>query len=583
MENNGVASQPSAPGPPRDRVLIADDEPAVLQALFRLLSQAGYDVDTAESGSAALEKIAQQQPLQLLITDYWMSNVNGPAILTAAAEARPHMPCLALTGSVDHAELIDCLNSGLAARVMLKPWDDRSLLRAIADLIDGARARHEREDLLTLVHEQQAEIERLRALIAQLRGGDAGQITSDDTVQDLIALLAFLLDSRGKNSGQSKRVAELSSSLAVASGLQEEDVRQVEAAALLKDIAQIAAHAPNSQQGSGLQEGLAPELQPLIAGEILKRISGFEDIAEMVKQLQLNASGSGGDTQGLSVPSQILALAESFDREMYPDGRPSGARPSSAVRMLEEQAGKSLSPELVQLFRQQVLPTYIGTAGSVLEIAAYDLEPGMILARDVLNIQGVPLLAAGTVLDTAGIQHLRDNDGFSPLLSRVYIRASSLPLAPGEEDVQTAFQPPDSPAPQPEVVPPASPQEASAQARPMVVVIDDERSVVAALKRELNSAGYTVIGFTNPAEGLDYIRQGGEALAVISDYMMPGMLGSTLLMRIQTERPELPCIVITAHATQDTINRLAKSAHMVRLLKKPWDKQQLLDTLETFK
>jgi DNA-binding NtrC family response regulator len=90
-----------------------------------------------------------------------------------------------------------------------------------------------------------------------------------------------------------------------------------------------------------------------------------------------------------------------------------------------------------------------------------------------------------------------------------------------------------------------------------------------------------VAGFTDPQECLRYIQAHDDILAVISDYRMPGMLGSSLLAQIQKVHPDLPCVIITAHATPDTIVRLAKSARLVRLLPKPWDRDLLLQILES--
>lgn len=593
MANMSSSAQHDEPVGHGDRILVVDDDAGVLMALERLLSRRGYQVTKAEGGQAGLDALKQHGQLSLVIVDYWMAGVSGVEVLRAAIESHPDVPRIALTGSSDAKELSECVNTGLAERVLLKPWDDDGLVLIAAGLISTYQARRDYADLVARQQEQEQQLAELRGKLQGQAGTSSSPqpITTDDTVQDLIALLAFLLDSQGKHSGQNKRVAQLSSSLASAKGLPGNEIRQVEAAALLKDIAQIAAPMPAAGSSVTAKDSLAPELQPLIAGEILKRVSGFEEIAEMVRQLQAAAvSTATGDHRQMPLGAQILAVAETFDREMYPEGKPTAARPTSAVNALQEAAGQELSSELVQLFSQQVLPAYAKIGMGETDIEAYDLWPGMVLARDVLNIYGVPLLAAGTKLDRENIRNMRDNEGFSPLLSRIFIRSESNPVAEGEGDVAVVFAQAAAASKVAAWVHPA-PAQASSPApvkkdlgsgKPKVVVVDDNPSVVNALTRELASNGYRVQGFNDPAEGLQYIKTHSDIYAVISDYMMPGMLGSRLLAQVQEVKPMLPCIVITAHATQDTITQLARSAMPVRVLSKPWDKQQLLATLKGF-
>jgi CheY-like chemotaxis protein len=124
------------PGPrpaPSDRapvILIVDDEPDVLFLLRLTLEHAGYRVEEAPHGAAALEAIGRLRPA-LIITDLMMPVVDGRELIQRVrGEADiAALPIVLLSASPDD-------RSG-ADRVMRKPFDPRQLMRAIEDLVGG--------------------------------------------------------------------------------------------------------------------------------------------------------------------------------------------------------------------------------------------------------------------------------------------------------------------------------------------------------------------------------------------------------------------------------------------------------------
>jgi len=57
-------------------ILLVDDEFSFLEALALLFTQEGYEVKTASDGSEALIRLSEKVP-DLVITDFWMSRMNG--------------------------------------------------------------------------------------------------------------------------------------------------------------------------------------------------------------------------------------------------------------------------------------------------------------------------------------------------------------------------------------------------------------------------------------------------------------------------------------------------------------------------
>src|SRR5436190_24046262 len=90
------------PAPAR-RVLIVDDDPALLQALPAALRirMAAVTVDTADSAAAALERIAATD-YDAIVTDIKMPGMDGVALLAEIRTRRPDTPILMITGHGEH-------------------------------------------------------------------------------------------------------------------------------------------------------------------------------------------------------------------------------------------------------------------------------------------------------------------------------------------------------------------------------------------------------------------------------------------------------------------------------------------------
>lgn len=78
-------------------ILLVDDEPSIRFLLTTVLEQAGYRVETAEDGYAALRKIQQALP-DLVITDLRMPNMNGFELLSVLRTRFPKLPTIAISG-----------------------------------------------------------------------------------------------------------------------------------------------------------------------------------------------------------------------------------------------------------------------------------------------------------------------------------------------------------------------------------------------------------------------------------------------------------------------------------------------------
>jgi len=111
----------------RPRLLLVEDEPTQQMIMERLLSRAGYDVETAGNGEAALEKIKTGR-YELVLTDWEMPGMDGATLCRLVRDAKlPSIYILLLTSHSAVSHAVEGLRAG-ANDFIRKPADEAELL-----------------------------------------------------------------------------------------------------------------------------------------------------------------------------------------------------------------------------------------------------------------------------------------------------------------------------------------------------------------------------------------------------------------------------------------------------------------------
>ena len=118
------------------RILVAEDDAEIRQALERILSYEGYDVITANDGAAALEAIKDQQPTAILL-DVMMPFVDGLGVCRRLRERGDRTPVLMLTARHEVSDRVAGLDAG-ADDYLTKPFDLDELLARVRALVRRA-------------------------------------------------------------------------------------------------------------------------------------------------------------------------------------------------------------------------------------------------------------------------------------------------------------------------------------------------------------------------------------------------------------------------------------------------------------
>ncbi len=130
------------------RILIADDQPDLLDALRLLLKGQGIEIDAVTSPDAAIAAL-QRRPFDLVLMDlnYTGDTTSGREGIDLLARVQAFdrlMPVIVMTGwgSVDLA--VEAMRRGVRDFVQ-KPWDNAHLITTLKNEIDEGRARRRRE------------------------------------------------------------------------------------------------------------------------------------------------------------------------------------------------------------------------------------------------------------------------------------------------------------------------------------------------------------------------------------------------------------------------------------------------------
>jgi DNA-binding response OmpR family regulator len=113
------------------RILIVDDDEAILESLKAILELKGYKIDTAKTGQEAIEK-SKANFYNLALLDIKLPDMEGTDLLVKMHGSEPKMMKVMLTGFPSLENAVRALNLGADAYLM-KPINPKELLKVIEE------------------------------------------------------------------------------------------------------------------------------------------------------------------------------------------------------------------------------------------------------------------------------------------------------------------------------------------------------------------------------------------------------------------------------------------------------------------
>ncbi|MFA9218505.1 MAG: HD domain-containing phosphohydrolase [Sphingomonadaceae bacterium] len=431
----------SLQAPPGATLLCVEAQPAILDELRQLLQAHGYRVLGAGSGADAQAQLEQELP-DLILCGRTLPDVDGITLLTRVRQRWPAPLRLLLTGHADSASLQTAINNGDISRYITTPWHAPELLLVVQHALERRQLEREKQALLTLTRDQNEQLRTLNASLEaqveartqQLRKEHELAVAANDKLKHnfitTIKVLSCMVEMRGHYvPGHSRQVAELARQLAVKLGLDSQAVQQVFIAGLLHDIGKIGfSDAMLTLPLTAMHgEQLALYRQhPQRAEELLTPLEDLHGSAAILRaQLErFDGKGFPFGKSGPAIPlgARILALAVDYFSLQQGAVVQRQLHPEEAHALILESSGKRYDPDVVQAFLS-VVPGQCapGIEAGVARLSS-ELRPGMVLARDLVNRDGMMLLTADHVLEARMIQHVRDIETQSGHKMTLWIR-----------------------------------------------------------------------------------------------------------------------------------------------------------------
>ena len=425
------------------KLLCVDDEKNILVSLKRLFRKDGYEMFLAESGAEGLE-ILKKEPIDIIISDMRMPNMDGAEFLSLAKKIRRNIPSILLTGFSDQESTIRAINEGEISAYVGKPWEDSDIKLKVRSLLKISHLEKEKERLLLLTHNQNKQLrdwnkkleEKVEARVNELKEAEC---MLDKAYEELSAsygavvkLLSHAICEReGMFSRDYPDLPMLAETLAKKAELSDYMVKQIYYSSLLFELGKLAL--PEKLLETPIELLTVEEYEqlmtyPEIGASVLKDIANFSDTARIIEHHYeyLDGSGAPDALESDSIPIGCKVLSIVKDYYLLQSGKLDGIKYTAkdARNYLFERKGKLYDRKLTKLFfdlsKQHEKDNQISEEHMV---TGMQLQEGMVLSRDCSNGNGLLLLNKGVKLTEATIERLITFEKVYDFPLRIYIKS----------------------------------------------------------------------------------------------------------------------------------------------------------------
>ena len=427
----------------KQQILFVDDERAILSSLRRLFRSSGYKVHIANSGAEGIA-LLEQYPIDLVVSDMRMPEMDGAAFLSTVAEQWPKTVRMLLTGYAEVSSAIDAINQGKISRYLTKPWDDSDIAISVEQALKNKQLLEEKERLEQLTIKQNEDLLQLNetlegkvALRTQEIEAARNEIEkSHKALQSgyaaTIETFSWIIQSRNGLSSRAS-VANDAKALGGIMGLKADVCESLYNAALLCDVGKLCLSDESvTMPYTKLDVTAQREYQqhPINAEAVLLSLEPLSDAAEIIRHHCERIDGTGFpdrmDGADIPPPSLILAVTKAYvdlqERRIVDEHMTAG----EAQRYLQSESGKRYDKNVVDLFIAWLSnPAREETDLAERKVTLDTLVAGHRLSRDFFDPNGVLVIARDKLITQSILTKLRRLSTSFPEPIPVYIKGDS--------------------------------------------------------------------------------------------------------------------------------------------------------------
>ncbi len=123
--------------------------------------------------------------------------------------------------------------------------------------------------------------------------------------------------------------------------------------------------------------------------------------------------------------------------------------------------------------------------------------------------------------------------------------------------------------------------------KPVILCVDDEPDILNTLKIQLKNEfknDYFYELAESGDEALDLLedfQKEAQVIVVVSDWLMPGIKGDELLIKVHQKYPKIIKVMLTGQADAAGIQRAVEAADLYCCLYKPWQSKDLIEIIKS--
>jgi response regulator RpfG family c-di-GMP phosphodiesterase len=413
-----MSSQPDPTDPSSISVLIVDDDPMVLSVLTEQLQPEGFRITTVNSPVKALEAL-QKENFSIILADQIMPGMTGLQMLAKVKESHPETTRVLVTGSLSLNELLDAVKEDVIHRFVNKPWFRDELLAILRNSVSrnlpgSSAASSAPNEPATPVSEA-----------AESASGEASTAvaittveTGDAAVEAFIQMLSAYHPNLGNTAIRARAVCQ---TLGEGLGLSAAQAQSLVWAGALHDISLVGVERAmvrrwlRSAEKCTEEELALVKRHPKESEEMLQPYPIFKEAGELIRFHHEGWDGSGypDRIKGETIPplARMLPPAIHFASRHLPLAQ--------VLAEIQAQSDKLFNPAAVEAVVKAAPLTEMPRGQR--EIPLIELQPGMVLAKDISSSNGMVILAKGRELTTAWINKVLAINSSAPLYPLVLV------------------------------------------------------------------------------------------------------------------------------------------------------------------
>ncbi|BAU08734.1 two-component system response regulator [Fischerella thermalis CCMEE 5330] len=187
--------------PKKQKILVVDDEPDNLDLLYRTFRR-DFQVLKADSGMNALQVLAAEGEVAVIISDQRMPEMKGTEFLSKTVPQFPNTVRIILTGFTDIEDLVEAINAGQVYKYITKPWDPaelKAVVQRAAETYDLLKQRTEelrranaQMALLTVLVQVSQQASSLEAILNPIATAFGESFSADGCILQLVENLSLV-------------------------------------------------------------------------------------------------------------------------------------------------------------------------------------------------------------------------------------------------------------------------------------------------------------------------------------------------------------------------------------------------------